>query len=72
MVSIEAIVERARGYMPEEDLAPLIKAHEFATECYSGKHRLSGRPFLYHALMVTDILAAMRLDVPTLCAGLLH
>ena len=72
MVTIEAIVERARGYMPEEDLALLSKAHAFAEEFYSGKHRLSGRPYLYHALMVTDILTSMRLDVPTLCAGLLH
>ncbi len=72
MVTIEAILERARGYMPEEDLVLLTKAHAFAEEFYSGKHRLSGRPYLYHALMVTDILATMRLDVPTLCAGLLH
>ncbi|MDG4476232.1 RelA/SpoT family protein [Thiovibrio frasassiensis] len=72
MVTIESISERARGYMPEEDLALLTKAHAFADEFYSGKHRLSGRPYLYHALMVTDILATMRLDVPTLCAGLLH
>lgn len=72
MVTIETIVERARGYMPEEDLDLLTKAHAFAEEFYSGKHRLSGRPYLYHALMVTDILATMRLDVPTLCAGLLH
>jgi len=72
MVTIEDILERARGYMPEEDLALLCKAHAFAEEFYSGKHRLSGRPYLYHALMVTDILATMRLDVPTLCAGLLH
>ncbi|MBU2537458.1 MAG: bifunctional (p)ppGpp synthetase/guanosine-3',5'-bis(diphosphate) 3'-pyrophosphohydrolase [Proteobacteria bacterium] len=72
MVTIENILERARGYMPEEDLVLLSKAHVFAEEFYSGKHRLSGRPYLYHALMVTDILATMRLDVPTLCAGLLH
>src|SRR3990167_8561899 len=72
MVTIEAILERARGYMPEEDLVLLTKAHAFAEEFYSGKHRLSGLPYLSHALMVTDILATMRLDVPTLCAGLLH
>ncbi|MFH1020939.1 MAG: bifunctional (p)ppGpp synthetase/guanosine-3',5'-bis(diphosphate) 3'-pyrophosphohydrolase [Pseudomonadota bacterium] len=72
MVTIEAIITRARGYMPEEDLTLLGKAHAFAEKVYSGKHRLSGRPYLYHALKVTDILATMRLDVPTLCAGLLH
>jgi len=58
--------------MPEEDLALLTKAHAFAEQFYSGKHRLSGLPYLYHTLVVTDILATMCLDVPTLCAGLLH
>ncbi|MGV1098433.1 RelA/SpoT family protein [Thiovibrio sp. JS02] len=72
MVSIESILSNAKGYMPEEDLAPLKEAYAFAEQFYSGKHRLSGRPYLYHALMVTDILATMRLDVSTLCAGLLH
>jgi len=72
MVTIEEIIERARDYMPEEDLALLTKSYGFAEEFYSGKHRLSGLPYLSHALMVTDILATMRLDVPTLCAGLLH
>ena len=72
MVTIESIIERAKGYMPDEDLTMLTKAYAFAEEFYSGKHRLSGLPYLSHALMVTDILATMRLDVPTLCAGLLH
>lgn len=72
MVTIESILERAKGYMPDEDLAPLRKAYAFAESFYSGKHRLSGRPYLYHTLMVTDFLATMRLDVSTLCAGILH
>jgi len=72
MTTIESILTNAKGYMPEEDLAPLDKAYAFAEQFYTGKHRLSGRPYLYHALMVTDVLATMRLDVSTLCAGLLH
>jgi len=71
-VTIEEIIASAKGYMPEENLALLKKAHAFAEEFYSGKHRISGMPFIQHALMVTGILAGMRLDVPTLCAGLLH
>ncbi len=72
MIKIESIIERARAYMPEEDLTLLQEAYTYANDVYSGKHRLSGRPYIYHAMMVADILAAMRLDVPTICAGLLH
>lgn len=69
---ITEIINQARAYMPDEDLAPLEKAYRFAGEIYAGRHRLSGRPYLEHALAVTAILAAMRLDVVTLTAGLLH
>jgi GTP pyrophosphokinase len=72
MATIESIIARVREYLPDEDLSPLEKAYAFAAEAYSGKHRLSGRPYIYHALMVTSILASMRLDLSSLIAGLLH
>ncbi len=72
MVSIESIISRVKEYMPDEDLSPLQKAYTFASESYTGKHRISGQPYLYHAMMVTGILASMRLDLSTLIAGLLH
>ncbi|HIJ79182.1 MAG: HD domain-containing protein, partial [Desulfobulbaceae bacterium] len=72
MITIDSILERAKTYMPDEDLTPVKEAYAYAEKLYSGMHRLSGRPYLYHALMVTDVLATMRLDVFTLCAGLLH
>ena len=72
MITIDSILERAKVYMPDEDLDPVKEAYTYAEKLYSGQHRISGRPYLYHALMVTDVLATMRLDVFTLCAGLLH
>jgi len=71
-VSIDSILARVRATLPAEDLRPLKEAYLFAEQCYSGKHRISGLPYLHHALMVTNILATMRLDVATLCAGMLH
>ena len=70
--SIADIIRQAASYMPDEDLAPLSKAYAFAEKIHSGRHRLSGKPYLQHVLAVTGILAAMRLDVATLTAGLLH
>lgn len=71
-VTIDSILARAGASIPADELRPLREAYLFAEQCYSGKHRLSGMPYLSHALMVTNILAFMRLDVATLCAGLLH
>ena len=70
--SIDDIILQAKSYMPDEDLTPLAKAYDFAAKIHAGRHRLSGRPYLEHVLAVTAILAAMRLDVATLTAGLLH
>ena len=72
MNGIEKIISQAADYMPREDLAPLRKAYAFAEKIHADKHRLSGRPYLEHVLAVTSILLTMRLDVPTLTAGLLH
>lgn len=72
MATIDDIIARAREYMPGEDLSPLEKAHAFAAATYAGQHRLSGKPYIQHALAVSYLLATMRLDIPTLIAGLLH
>lgn len=72
MTTIKEIIEQAAGYMPDVDLTPLQKAYDYAEKIYSGRHRLSGRPYIYHALAVTEILVSMRLDLPSLVAGLLH
>ncbi|HET98386.1 MAG TPA: bifunctional (p)ppGpp synthetase/guanosine-3',5'-bis(diphosphate) 3'-pyrophosphohydrolase [Desulfurivibrio alkaliphilus] len=70
--TIAEIIRRAAEYMPDEDLAPLSKAYAFAEKVHGGRHRLSGKPYLQHVLAVAGILVAMRLDVATITAGLLH
>ncbi|MBU0481391.1 MAG: bifunctional (p)ppGpp synthetase/guanosine-3',5'-bis(diphosphate) 3'-pyrophosphohydrolase [Proteobacteria bacterium] len=66
------ILVMVREYISAADLVELQKAYEYATEIYSGHHRISGRPYLYHALSVTKILARLKLDLHTLIAGILH
>ena len=72
MPTINDIVNRAEGYLSGEDLTPLRKAHEYAAKVHANKKRLSGEPYLAHLLSVTYTLAAMRLDLHSLMAGLLH
>ena len=72
MAAIDDIIERVREYLPDEDLSPLRRAGEFAEKIYTGNHRLSGQPYLGHALGVASILARLKLDLNTIVAGLLH
>jgi GTP pyrophosphokinase len=58
--------------MPLADTALLRKAYVFAAVAHRGQLRESGTPYLSHPLAVTKTLASLRMDVPTLCAGLLH
>ncbi|HVT92730.1 MAG TPA: bifunctional (p)ppGpp synthetase/guanosine-3',5'-bis(diphosphate) 3'-pyrophosphohydrolase [Bryobacteraceae bacterium] len=66
---LEAKVREAR---PNEDLAPLRKAYDFATAAHGKQERKTGQPYMIHPLYVTHILADQRLDLVTLETGLLH
>ncbi len=72
MPTINDVIQRASGYLPEKDLDPLRKAYEYAAKIHAHKKRLSGEPYLAHLLAVVYVLAAMRLDLHSLIAGLLH
>jgi guanosine-3',5'-bis(diphosphate) 3'-pyrophosphohydrolase len=63
---------RVRELRPNEDLAPLRKAFEFAAERHRGQKRVSGEPFMIHPLLVTRQLADMNMDMTCLVTGLLH
>ncbi|MCL6565753.1 MAG: HD domain-containing protein, partial [Acidobacteriia bacterium] len=66
------LLNKVRANRPAEDTELLQRAFAFAREQHAAQRRESGEPFLSHPLEVAHILAEMRLDVPTLCAALLH
>ncbi len=66
------LVQRVRDIQPGVSVDALVRAYEFAARAHEGVYRLSGKPYITHCLTVTEILAELRLDIPTLCAGLLH
>src|SRR5256885_16247 len=63
---------RLRELRPNEDLAPLEKAFQFAAERHKGQERASGEPYMIHPLLVTRQLAEMHMDMTCLETGLLH
>lgn len=72
MESFEQLLDKVRQYAPEADLALLRRAYDAALAAHEGQARKSGEPYISHPLAVADILADLRMDVPTLAASLLH
>ena len=71
-ITLDEIEQRVRVYNPSADFTPLEEAYVFAERSHSGQMRNSGDPFITHPLAVCSALADLRLDMPTLVAGLLH
>jgi len=66
------LISKIKKYRPEKDLSKIDEAFWFAVEAHKNQRRKSGEPFVHHPIVVTDILAGLKLDRETLIAGLLH
>src|SRR6266700_5302332 len=69
---LEKLLATVREARPKDDLAPIQKAFQYATQFHAGQLRVSGDPYLMHPLAVAQILAGMRMDVVSIVTGLLH
>ena len=66
------MLAKVEAYQPNADLDLIRKAYIFAATSHDGQKRRSGEPYITHPLAVSNIIADMRLDVPSICAALLH
>ena len=66
------LIEVAKTYINEENIALIIKAYETAKSYHEGQFRKSGDPYIQHPLEVAYILATLNAGPNTICAGLLH
>lgn len=72
MIRVNDIIEKSSKYLNDSDLALIQKAYVYSASVHAGQLRLSGEPYLSHPLEVSNILAELHLDAPTIAAGLLH
>lgn len=69
---LDTIIQKVQGYHPDPDVEMLREAFNLAHEMHEGQRRRSGEAYLTHPLSVTEVIAELKLDVPCLCAGILH
>ena len=72
ITTIDRLIERVRGYNPDADVGLIQRAYDFSAKAHAGQTRRSGEPYLKHPLAVAGVLTALRSDVSTIIAGLLH
>lgn len=71
-VTVNSLIKKVLSYNPEADVELLKKAYIFSREAHCSQLRVEGTPYIGHPLSVADILSDMRMDIPTIAAGLLH
>jgi guanosine-3',5'-bis(diphosphate) 3'-pyrophosphohydrolase len=71
-MEVDALIEQASTYLPDDKVALVKAAYEFAARAHQGQLRKTGEPYLEHPLTTAMILAEFHLDAETLAAALLH
>jgi len=69
---LNELKQRILAYYPDADLPLFEKAFNFAKDAHEGQKRSSGEKYIIHPLNVVATLIKLRMDMPTLIAGLLH
>lgn len=69
---ITDLTEKVQSYYPAANVEVIRKAYDFSARVHHGQKRLSGEPYFIHPLAVASVIADLKLDVPSVVAGLLH
>lgn len=69
---LHELLEHIRRERPEADIKKIRYAYFIAEQAHATQKRSSGEPYILHPLAVAHILADLRMDDDTICAGLLH
>jgi GTP pyrophosphokinase len=68
----EELIAQFTAYAPHVDTAILGKAYDFSVRAHADQERASGEVYFVHCQSVATSLVEWKMDLPTICAGLLH
>jgi GTP pyrophosphokinase len=71
-MEISQLLDKAKTYLPEDRLALVEEAYQFALKAHDGQLRRSGEPYLQHPLETASILTDLKFDTSSIVAALLH
>lgn len=66
------LVLTLKTYMTDSNLKIIDKYYEEAQKIYDGMTRLTGEPYICHAIRVANILAVLKMDTTTIGCALIH
>ena len=69
---IEELLKNVKGYLPDADTDMILLAYDFAAEAHKGQKRMTGEDYVVHPVETALTLSKMKVDFPTIIAGLLH
>jgi GTP diphosphokinase / guanosine-3',5'-bis(diphosphate) 3'-diphosphatase len=72
VTELQTLLDEVASVQPGADIEQVRRAYRFSAACHAGQQRASGEPYLSHPLEVARLLAAFKVDVTTVTAGLLH
>ena len=71
-MSVKSLISQIQTYNPDAEVELLERCYRFSQKAHKGQQRKSGEPYFTHCLKTAEILAELRLDTHTICAGLMH
>jgi len=71
-VEKQELLTQFAAYAPHVDTAILAKAYDYAVSAHEHQVRASGEHYFVHCGAVAASLVEWKMDLPTVCAGLLH
>jgi len=71
-MELKELLERFKAYAPHVDTTAIELAYEYSVNAHADQARASGEHYFVHCSAVAESLIELKLDMPTICAGLLH
>ena len=71
-MSANQLIQEIKTYNPEADFDLFNRCYEYGQQCHNSQRRKSGEPYFSHCVETAKTLISLKLDLNTICAGLLH
>lgn len=72
MTALDELLQKVQSYHESADLDLIRRAYHYGEWAHREQVRKSGEPYFTHPVRVAGIIADLRLDTASVCAGLLH